>query len=302
MDEERSKIKEYFDSVEMTEEFRQKLLNLPQDSASPKVNRLHRGWKPLAAAAILVLVSLAGIPLLQEKPRLPAGRPQELPAPVSSGTDPSPEGSLPDDTEPDFSEAWTDAPGSIDVPPLPAKPTRPAEPDPVRPPIPSDAEPSAPEPTVTEPYVSEPPVTEPSVTQPPVTEPPVTEPPVTQPPVTQPPVTEPDPPPPVTELDPIESETAESSPWTEEPTDWSEAPPAPGSPESLDWPAEYAVENGRSLLRVTNPETGELWELDITEEMNGNVYSGDEIIFGQEVLISLYVYETGEYDLLLLPW
>ena len=76
----------------------------------------------------------------------------------------------------------------------------------------------------------------------------------------------------------------------------------PGDPVPLDWPAEYVVENGRSLLRVTHPDTGALWELDITDEMNDNVYNGDEIIFGQEVLISLYVYETGEYDLSLLPW
>ena len=45
------------------------------------------------------------------------------------------------------------------------------------------------------------------------------------------------------------------------------------------------------------------WEQMETPDFIGiNVYNGDEIIFGQEVLISLYVYETGDYDLQLLLW
>ena len=277
----RAEFKAYFDGVEPDEAFRQRLLKLEHEqTASPKVIPLRRFWKPVAAAAVIAVVSLAGLSLLPKQERLSPSEPRAV---IDTG---APEATLPPaassetDTEPGSETA---APEEPPVPGVVIKPERPST-EPSEPPESSETPPAEPgSHGVT-------PGTNPSV---PPTEPPATE------PCTELPTETDSPPPEVTEPNLIESDIIETFPVPGGPAIETDEP---GDPVPLDWPAEYVVENGRSLLRVTHPDTGTLWELDITDEMNDNVYNGDEIIFGQEVLISLYVYETGEYDLLLLPW
>ena len=175
MADEKRKIKEYFDGVQPSEDFTRRLLELEQreraPAAAPRLIPLRRRWAPAAIAAGMVLVSLAGLRLLEQS------RPEPLPA----GTEHTASGTVTETAGTEPVEGITDstAPGTDPVPTVT---------DPV-PPVTNTVPPvTEPIPPVTEPL---PPVTDPA---PPVTEPipPVTEPlpPVTDPapPVTEPPV------------------------------------------------------------------------------------------------------------------
>lgn len=78
MADEKRKIKEYFDGVQPSEDFTRRLLELEQreraPEAAPRPIPLRRRWAPAAIAAVMVLVSLAGLRLLEQS------RPEPLPA------------------------------------------------------------------------------------------------------------------------------------------------------------------------------------------------------------------------------
>ena len=77
MADEKQKIKGYFDGVQPSEDFTRRLLELEQRArppeAAPRSIPLRRRWAPAAIAAVMVLVSLAGLRLLEQS------RPEPLP-------------------------------------------------------------------------------------------------------------------------------------------------------------------------------------------------------------------------------
>ncbi|MBR6376776.1 MAG: hypothetical protein IKS05_03315, partial [Oscillospiraceae bacterium] len=77
MADEKQKIKGYFDGVQPSEDFTRRLLELEQrerpPEAAPRSIPLRRRWAPAAIAAVMVLVSLAGLRLLEQS------RPEPLP-------------------------------------------------------------------------------------------------------------------------------------------------------------------------------------------------------------------------------
>ena len=155
MADEKQKIKEYFDGVQPSEDFTRRLLELEQreraPEAAPRPIPLRRRWAPAAVAAGMVLVSLAGLRLLEQS------RPEP---PLPTGTEHTASGTVTETAGTEPVEGITDstAPGTDPVPTVT---------DPV-PPVTNTVPPvTEPIPPVTEPL---PPVTEPV---PPVTEPPV---------------------------------------------------------------------------------------------------------------------------------
>ncbi len=265
MNKERGKIREYFDSVEMTEEFRQRLLALPRrENASPKACPQMRSWKPLAVAAVLVLVSLAGIPLLREqKPAVPLSPTETQTAastaavvtqPITTGTEhaASVPPTVPATTGPQFTDPAE--PSSTAAPPLPSEPG--GAPEPTAPPAPTNP-PLPPRPA--DPVLPSQPVTEPSN---PITEPPV--------PVTEPyePVTEP--PEPVTESP--EQDTEPPIPETVPMPSWGGA----YTPSDFGWTYEVLSSENSELLIITETATGEVCEIDLS----GFFHDYDDTVFG----------------------
>ena len=253
MADEKQKIKEYFDGVQPSEDFTRRLLELEQrerpPAAAPRPIPVRRRWVPAAIAAGMVLVSLAGLRLLE----------QSQPEPLPSGTERASSGTVTEATDTESAEGIPDStvPGTDPVPTV----TDPVPPvTELLPPVTSPVSPvTEPVPPVTEPL---PPVTDPA---PPVTEP---APPVTEP---LPPVTEPLPP--VTE--PLPSVTEPPVPGTPD-----------GeyiNGDSLGW--DYALERreGRVLLRVTDRASGESCSLDITDQWKEEgFYEGRAAFFGLE--------------------
>ncbi|MBR6118871.1 MAG: hypothetical protein IKQ04_00950 [Oscillospiraceae bacterium] len=254
MADEKQKIKEYFDGVQPSEDFTRRLLELEQreraPEAAPRPIPLRRRWAPAAVAAGMVLVSLAGLRLLEQS------RPEP---PLPTGTEHTASGTVTETAGTEPVEGITDstAPGTDPVPTVT---------DPV-PPVTNTVPPvTEPIPPVTEPL---PPVTDPA---PPVTEP---IPSVTEP---LPPVT--DPAPPVTE--PLPPVTEPVPPVTE--------PPVPGAPEgeyvtgdSLGWDYALQRQEGRVLLRVTDRAGGGSCTLDLTDQWTEEgFYEGRAAFFGQE--------------------
>ena len=306
MEDERRQIKEYFDSVGMTEEFRQRLLALPRaEKTAPRAVSTVRRWRPALIAAAVCLVCLAAIPLLRQ----PALRSPEQPA-ASRAADPTRTEQPPDSAAPETESLLPVTPtgsepaGPVEStaetdPPLHVDPTDPVLPtDPLRPvtePIAPVADPTQP---VTEPTT---PVTEPP---PPVTDPsePATEPP---PPNTEPsePVTEP----PSPDTEPSEPVTEPTAPPDTEPTppDTSENPPddpAPEGPaeipaEDLGWTwALLRTEEG-DLLRITDA-AGAVCTLDLTGRLDGGTVIETCLIFGQERTLLLCPDGNGNWRLL----
>ena len=292
MKDERSALREYFDAQIMTAEFRQKLLSLPQEpDASPKALLVERRWQPMAIAAALIFICLAGIPLLRRHETVSPAVSTALPETAATqqvshlpthspeiGTEPiipvSP-------TVPVTSESETDAPtesAPATVPPLSTDSTV------ITAPTIHATEPSVP---ATEPSV---PATEPSV---PATEPtvPATEPtvPATEPsvPVTEPsvPVTEP------------------TVPATE-PTVSDPEPPAPEGPdeipaEDLGWVYEVLRTETGDRLCITDA-AGAVCILDLTDLPDNGELLGDYLIFGQEQTILLIEDPDGAWKLFVL--
>lgn len=287
MADEGKKTKEYFASLEMTEEFRQRLLDLPRTAdASPKARPARQGWKPLAVAAALALVCLAGIPLLRAPQTVSPKPPVTTRAPLPTRTVPEPGA---DGPEPGTSPAETALPTAPPVtetqpifpvestadtaPPLPTDPTDPSEP--TAPTVaPAPTEPTQP---ATEPIQ---PATEPTEPSQPITEP--TEP-VTEPPE---PVTEP------------------SEPITE-PTEFIPEPP-PGGVEDEEIPAgdlgwTWEVLRGAEgdQLRITDA-AGQVCVLDLTGLLEYGEVCGTYRIFGQERSIRLCASWDGTWLLYVL--
>ena len=152
MADEKQKIKEYFDGVQPSEDFTRRLLELEQreraPAAAPRPIPLRRRWAPAAIAAGMVLVSLAGLRLLEQS------RPEPLPA----GTEHTASGTVTETAGTEPVEGITDstAPGTDPVPTVtdPVPPVTNTVP-PVTEPLPPVTDPVSP---VTEPT---PPVTEP---------------------------------------------------------------------------------------------------------------------------------------------
>ena len=291
MKDEREQLREYFDSVEMTEDFRRKLLALPgAQKASPKAAPPRRNWKALAAAALLALVCLAGLPLLRFREPLSPAAPETrdvLPTQwetVPSTNDPGPgteltgaaaTGAIETEAAPSETDPMTEPP----LPPDTDVPTEPGE-DPG--PTPPATEPRTP---ATQPPA---PVTEPPA---PVTEPPapVTEPPV---PVTEPPAPVTEPPAPVTE--PPAPVTEPPAPVTEppatEPSEPDTGPPdfnMPGAAEDaipaedLGWSWTLQRSEAGDLLLITN-DAGALCTLDLTGRLTEQQATGRDWIFDRE--------------------
>lgn len=159
MADEKQKIKEYFDGVQPSEDFTRRLLELEQreraPEAAPRPIPVRRRWAPAVIAAGMVLVSLAGLRLLE----------QSRPEPLPSGTERAASDTVTEATDTESAEGIPDstAPGTDPVPTVtdPVPPVTNTVP-PVTEPIPPVTEPI---PLVTDPVS---PVTEPT---PPVTEP-----------------------------------------------------------------------------------------------------------------------------------
>ena len=117
MADEKRKIKEYFDGVQPSEDFTRRLLELEQreraPAAAPRLIPLRRRWAPAAIAAGMVLVSLAGLRLLEQS------RPEPLPAGTehtASGTVTETAGTESAEGIPDSTAPGTDPVSSITEP------------------------------------------------------------------------------------------------------------------------------------------------------------------------------------------
>jgi len=108
---EKRKIKEYFDGVQPSEDFTRRLLELEQreraPEAAPRLIPLRRRWAPAAIAAVMVLVSLAGLRLLE----------QSRPEPLPTGTEHTASGTVAETAGTEPVEGITDstAPGTDPV-------------------------------------------------------------------------------------------------------------------------------------------------------------------------------------------
>ena len=134
MADEKRKIKEYFDGVQPSEDFTRRLLELEQreraPAAAPRLIPLRRRWAPAAIAAVMVLVSLAGLRLLE----------QSRPEPLPTGTERAASDTVTETAGTKPVEGITDStmPGTDPLPPV----TEPIPP--VTEPIPPFTEPPVP--------------------------------------------------------------------------------------------------------------------------------------------------------------
>lgn len=114
MADEKQKIKEYFDGVQPSEDFTRRLLELEQREetrdAAPRPIPVRRRWVPVAIAAGMVLVSLAGLRLLE----------QSRPKPLPSGTERAASGTVTEATDTESAEGIPDStvPGTDPLPPI----------------------------------------------------------------------------------------------------------------------------------------------------------------------------------------
>ncbi|MBR3077952.1 MAG: hypothetical protein IKQ54_11655 [Oscillospiraceae bacterium] len=134
MADEKQKIKGYFDGVQPSEDFTRRLLELEQrerpPEAAPRPIPLRRRWAPAAIAAVMVLVSLAGLRLLE----------QSRPEPLPTGTERAASDTVTETAGTKPVEGITDStmPGTDPLPPV----TEPIPP--VTEPIPPFTEPPVP--------------------------------------------------------------------------------------------------------------------------------------------------------------
>ena len=134
MADEKQKIKGYFDGVQPSEDFTRRLLELEQrerpPEAAPRPIPLRRRWAPAAITAVMVLVSLAGLRLLE----------QSRPEPLPTGTERAASDTVTETAGTKPVEGITDStmPGTDPLPPV----TEPIPP--VTEPIPPFTEPPVP--------------------------------------------------------------------------------------------------------------------------------------------------------------
>ena len=134
MADEKQKIKGYFDGVQPSEDFTRRLLELEQrerpPEAAPRPIPLRRRWAPAAIVAVMVLVSLAGLRLLE----------QSRPEPLPTGTERAASDTVTETAGTKPVEGITDStmPGTDPLPPV----TEPIPP--VTEPIPPFTEPPVP--------------------------------------------------------------------------------------------------------------------------------------------------------------
>ena len=134
MADEKQKIKGYFDGVQPSEDFTRRLLELEQrerpPEAAPRPIPLRRRWDPAAITAVMVLVSLAGLRLLE----------QSRPEPLPTGTERAASDTVTETAGTKPVEGITDStmPGTDPLPPV----TEPIPP--VTEPIPPFTEPPVP--------------------------------------------------------------------------------------------------------------------------------------------------------------
>ena len=134
MADEKQKIEGYFDGVQPSEDFTRRLLELEQrerpPEAAPRPIPRRRRWAPAAIAAVMVLVSLAGLRLLE----------QSRPEPLPTGTERAASDTVTETAGTKPVEGITDStmPGTDPLPPV----TEPIPP--VTEPIPPFTEPPVP--------------------------------------------------------------------------------------------------------------------------------------------------------------
>lgn len=114
MADEKQRIQEYFDGVQPSEDFTRRLLELEQrerpPEAAPRSIPLRRRWAPAAIAAVMVLVSLAGLRLLE----------QSRPEPLPTGTERAASGTVTEATDTESAKGIPDStvPGTDPLPPI----------------------------------------------------------------------------------------------------------------------------------------------------------------------------------------
>ena len=272
MNDEKQWIRSYYDRVEPSEEFEQKLLALARQPRRKTPARL----KPLAAAAVMVLLSLAGFGYLKmqrpaPKPPVEALQPVQ-PAASVQATDPL----EPPPTEP----AVHRPPQSGQTEPAPTQPL------PTEPAAPTDPAPTAP--TATESNPTEAPPTQPKPTEAPPTEPSPTEPTDSEAP-TYP-------------TEPTDPTVPEESVDLTDPTDQTEPQPSEPVQEALPLVAAYYMLNGRDLVVVTNTRDDTETFLDFTGLLDEGYYRGVQQIQGYLVWIEIRQTTRGEFQVELTPY
>ena len=298
-------LREFFDGVEMSEEFRGKMKQML--AQPPEKSRPLAAWKPTLIAASIVFVCVSGLAALRANGwLLPSERPvpngpkwsaaptNQTPTPseAAGGDDPTPHSTEPTDPAgPDDPATHpTDPVGAGDPAARPTDPTDPAGPgdpathptDPVGggDPTPHTTTPTDPagpdDPTF---HPTEPQPTDPQPTEPLPTEPQPTEPQPTEPIPTEPQPTEPDPPDPPPEE---ASEEVNGGFTFDTIGEESEA-------ERLGYlRAVYTKSDTNETVTVTDVENKRTAVVDVTGKLTDSSYRGWYKMFGCTVLVELH--------------
>ena len=301
-------IREFFDGVEMSEEFREKMKRLIAEPV--KKSRRLAMWKPTLIAAAVAFVCLSSFVALRERGFL---LPMERPAPTKPTGDAA-SAIYPDPTQPAedaASSARSDETGpAADVSPAirPGSPSNPGRnPAPPTPPCPTDPSPTDPKPTTPPPADPQP--VKPKPTEPQPTEPNPTEPQPTEPNSTEPQPTEPNPaeieaPHEDEEPNPAETEApieGEEQPEYEDPIEIEDpnesfqfdSTPDNGSSEPISFEAPltlnavYTQTGSAQTITVTNPDTGRQAVIDVTGRVTEEGFRGWYRLFDRTVCVEL---------------
>ncbi len=277
MKDEQRRIKEYYDHIQMTEDFKARLLALPE-AAPQKPVPPFRLWKPVAVAALAAVISLSGLRYLAhrhdstvQEPAWPgvsdAATERTSPVPLrptEPGQEPSETAPVPTDP------SGTDTPETAQAP-------QPSTSDETRPHGSGTAGqmpgPGGPEPRPTEPVITNPP--QPVQTDPPPVETGSLPPEEIDPPGPE----ETDPPEPISTDPPPDTSPIETENGGDEPT----------LVES-DFEGTYHREGDRDLITLVQRSTGNTVTLDLTGMVTEHGYSGTHSVLGHTLHIYLVPY------------
>lgn len=255
-------LREYYDSIEMSDEFREKMRRITTEKGRPAKARSLAAWKPTVIAAVVVLICLSGFAALQRNGLTPfsENRPSDTP-PSSSENAPAlfhTEEYVEDPSRPIDADPAVTEPSDIRMEHQPTEP------------IQEETEPPATQPAGPEP-------TEPQPTEPQPTVSPPTESPPTDPIPAGPDPTEPTP------TDPQPTEPQPTDPQPTEPTDESEVIVE----EEAELQAVYTHTETSDYIVITNMETGETETVDVTGQVTETGFCGTFKLFGCYVFVEL---------------
>ena len=283
MTDNRKRIKEYYDSIEMSEDFCEKMKKMTAETVPPKKSRSLFVWKPTIIAVIILFVCMSSYYTMKRNGVQFPSPPTVIHSPTenipSSSHDTEPSGDFIrdstqqniDETDTSFSSELSSAESQpIEQNPANSQSTEPWATDSQ----PTESQPSDPQPTnpqPTEPRPTDPQPTEPQPTDPQPTEPPPTDPQPTEPQPTDPPPTEPQP-----------TDPPPTDPPPTEPTD-----DDPDPEDDLVLQASYTHTDTNDYIVITNTETGETETIDVTGKVNESGFTGTYNLFGCYVYVEL---------------